>query len=285
VTPRLATAPVSWGIDFAGAPGNPPWAEVLDGIAATGLTGLELGPVGYLPETPEVLRAELGARGLEPVGSFLFEPLHDPEARDDVLATARRASRWIAASGGRILVVLDRVSAVRAPTAGRPGPAVRLGPRSWRAMRDTTLAVAEIAREANLEPVLHGHAGTFLESADEIERMLEATGLGVCADTGHLAYAGIDPAAFLRDHGPRIRHVHLKDLDLAVARSRRGFWAAVAAGAFVPIGSGSVDFAAVLEALGGIGYEGWAVLEQDRVPGSGEPVADVRRGVAHLAAT
>ena len=94
---RLATGPVSWGVDFADAPSNPPWREVLDAIARTGLGALELGPVGYLPERADALRSELAERGLEAVGSFVFEDLHDPRARrrsaPSPSAPARRSRR------------------------------------------------------------------------------------------------------------------------------------------------------------------------------------------------
>jgi inosose dehydratase len=282
---RPATGPVSWGVDFAGAAGNPPWPDVLDGIAATGLSGLELGPVGYLPEEPDRLAAELDARGLRAVGSFVFEPLHDPAQREAVLATARRACAWIAAAGGSVLVILDRVSPVRAATAGRPDRAARLAPAAWDGLVRRIEAVAELARAAGLVPVVHPHAGTFLEFADEIEAMLAATGIGLCLDTGHLAYAGLDPVAWAER--AEIRHVHLKDLDRAVLDAALGrgdgFWEAVAAGVFCPVGGGAVDFGGVLAALEAAGYAGWATIEQDRVPGGGDPVADVRRSAAQLA--
>jgi inosose dehydratase len=277
---RLATAPVSWGVDFADAAGNPPWRDVLDGIAASGLRGLELGPVGYLPEARDELAGELAARGLEAVGSFVFEPLHDPAQAAAVLATARRACAWIAAAGGRVLVILDRVSPARAATAGHADRAPRLAPAAWAGFRDRIAAVAAIADAAGLDPVLHPHAGTYLEFADEIEPMLAATGLGLCLDTGHLAYAGLDPVAWAAR--PEVRHVHLKDFDPALVPAAGGFWEAVAAGAFRPIGAGRVDFGGVLAALHGAGYAGWATLEQDRRPGSGDPIADVRRSVAHV---
>jgi inosose dehydratase len=262
---RYATGPVSWGVDFAGAPGNPPWRAVLDGIAETGLTALELGPVGYLPESPDVLRRELAARGLTAIGSFVFEPLHDPAAFDRVLATARRAAAWIAAAGGRLLVVIDRA----APHARPAGPG----------LADRVVAVAEIARAHGLEPVLHPHAATAIETAEEIEAMLATTGLGLCLDTGHLTLAGLDPVEWAAR--PDVRHVHLKDCRPAVAEGR-GFWDAIAAGVFCPIGGGAVDFAGVIRALERNDYQGAAVLEQDRRPGSGDPAGDVRRSLAHL---
>ena len=118
---RLATGPVTWGVDFADAPANPPWAHVLDEIAASGLGALELGPVGYLPEDADTLRAALASRGLEAVGSFVFEDLHTPANADAVLATARRACAAIRAAGGTVLAIIDRPDEERAATAGRDG--------------------------------------------------------------------------------------------------------------------------------------------------------------------
>ena len=45
---RGGNAPVSWGVYEADRP-NPPFARVLDDIAAAGYAGTELGPYGYLP--------------------------------------------------------------------------------------------------------------------------------------------------------------------------------------------------------------------------------------------
>jgi inosose dehydratase len=78
---RIANAPVSWGVDYAADPDNPPWERVLDEIAAAGYTRLELGPIGYLPEDPQRLGSELAARGLTPVGTFIFDFLRDPSQR------------------------------------------------------------------------------------------------------------------------------------------------------------------------------------------------------------
>ena len=114
---RLATGPVTWGVDFADAPGNPPWAHVLDEIAASGLGALELGPVGYLPEDPDTLRAALASRGLEAVGSFVFEDLHTPAQR-------RRGARR------------DRARACAAIRAARRQRAGHHRPARRRARRD-----------------------------------------------------------------------------------------------------------------------------------------------------
>jgi inosose dehydratase len=277
---RLATGPVSWGVDVADAPGNPPWEDVLDEIALSGFTGTELGPVGYLPEEPVRLRAAIESRGLSVGGSFVFQPLSDPAARDAVLAVARRTCAAIAAAGGAHLVVIDLVSPERAATAGDPDAAVRLDEAGWAALVDGVAAVAELAAfDYGLRPVFHPHVGSHVEFADEIERLLDSVAIDLCIDTGHSAYAGVDPVALFERRAPRVPYLHLKDVEptvLAGALAERiGFWAAIDRGVFCPLGQGMVDFPGLANALERAGFDGWATVEQDRVPGSGAPLADV----------
>jgi len=286
---RLATGPVSWGVDFADAPGNPPWQQVLDEIQRSGVAALELGPVGYLPEDPERLRGALDARGLTAVGSFVFEDLHDPAQGDQVLHVAERACRAIAAAGGSVLVIIDRPGAERVATAGRSDAARRLDAGEWAAMLDLTRRVAEIARRHGLRPAFHPHAGGYVEFRDEIERLLGDTDLDLCLDTGHAEYAGMFAHEALIAFGERIAHVHLKDIDRYVlARvhgERLSFWEAIEARVFCPIGDGLLDISGVARALGQIGYGGFATVEQDRVPGSGSPLEDLLASVRVLAAS
>lgn len=280
----LATAPVTWGVDFADAEGNPPWQLVLDEIARSGVSALELGPVGYLPEDPAALREALGARNLTAVGSFVFEDFHDQAHGRRTAAVAIRACRAIAAAGGRLLVIIDRPSNARAATAGRSDAATRLHGPAWRGMLDRFEATASVARDHGLTPVVHPHAGTFVEFEDEIERLLDATSLHLCLDSGHTAYAGLDASAAITAYGPRISHVHLKDVSGQVLGRVRndalGFWAAVEQGVFCPLGEGQVGLSPVLAALADVGYTGYATVEQDRVAGSGAPLEDLMRSVA-----
>jgi inosose dehydratase len=285
-TIMLATGPVTWGVDFADVPGNPPWEQVLDEIEASGIGALELGPVGYLPEQPERLRAELSSRHLSAVGSFLFEDFHDPAQHERIAGLAVRACRAISAAGGDVLVVIDRPGDERAATAGRPADARRLAPGEWRAMVAGLNQASQIAADHGLRTAVHPHAGSYLEFRDEIERLLADSDLPLCFDTGHAAYAGIRPEEALVTFASRLAHVHFKDVDPAVlARVQAGelsFWPAIAAGVFCPIGRGVVDFGAVGAALGQASYQGYATIEQDRVPGSGAPLDDLRQCLAAL---
>jgi inosose dehydratase len=177
-------------------------------------------------------------------------------------------------------VVIDLVNPERVATAGRPDCARRLPPPRWRGLVDGVRAVAAVAaQEFALRPLFHPHAGSFVEFEDEIERLLEAVAIDLCLDTGHCAYAGVDPVRLYERHAARIPYLHLKDVDPAVHRrvltGELDFWAAVAAGVFCPVGRGSVRFGALARVLERRGFDGWAAVEQDRdarAPGS--PLAD-----------
>lgn len=285
-----ATAPGTWGVEPGGSPLDPPWTRVLDEIAVAGFDGSELGPLGYYPEQPAWLRHELDARALRLAGGFVMEPLHDGAQLARTLGVARRTCAALAGAGASVLVVIDALAPTRSATAGRDRDAVRLATPQWRQLIAAVTQIAAIAAgEFGLAVAFHPHAGTHVEFDDEIERLLADTDpdqIGLCLDTGHCRYAGIDPLTLIDEHGERIRHVHLKDVDgIALERAlARGssFEQAVADGVFCPLGLGDVDLAAVAHALGRIGFDGWAVFEQDRAPGAPGARAEAAASLRHL---
>ncbi len=284
MTIQIAAAPCSWGVDFADTPTNPPWMQVIDEIAASGVPAMELGPVGYFPEDPTTIRNLLAERSLISAGSVMFDDFHDPAARERLLGIGDRVCRLIVASGGTILSIIDKPDDVRVATAGRPDAAPRLDDTRWKEMLDQIGAIADLARSIGAHPVVHPHVGGYIEFEDEIERIVADTDLDLCLDTGHLAYARMDPVAMLERHADRLAHVHFKDIRgdvlARVDREHLTFWQAIEADIFCPIGEGVVDISQVLATLDRIGYNGFATIEQDRVPGSGEALDELRKSIA-----
>jgi inosose dehydratase len=293
VSVRLATGPVSWGVDFADSPDNPPWRDVLEGIGRSGYRWTELGPVGYLPTDPQMLRPELERLGLQVAGSFVFEPLHEGLRLGEILLATRRACRAIRGAGGRFLVIIDLVTPERVVTAGRPEAAPRLPARRWLTLKNGIEEVAEVAHdEFGLRPVLHPHVGSWVEFEDEIERLLDALDprtIGLCLDTGHCAYAGVDPVALYERHAARVDYLHLKDVDARVLHRALSepldFWEAISAGIFCPVGAGLVNFRALARSLERHGFDGPATVEQDRDPRRGSnPLPEVVASRSYLEA-
>jgi len=134
----------------------------------------------------------------------------------------------------------------------------------------------------------------MVETADDVERVLVGSGIGLCLDTGHLLIGGAHPVALAAKHAGRIRHTDLKDVDATWARRVQSgdvtYTDAVRQGMYRPLGKGDVDIAAIVGSLEHAGYDGWYVLEQDTIlagpPGLGElgPIADVRASLEHLRA-
>jgi inosose dehydratase len=285
---RLANAPVSWGVEDPSDPSTPRWPGVLSDIAGAGFAGTELGPLGYLPEDPVTLRRELDERGLELVGGYVFEPLHTEAAAARALELARRTCALVSAAGGVLLVIIPGFTPEREPTAGRRAAAPALSEAGWDTMVEALAEIARVAREEHgLIGVVHPHAGGYVEFEDEIERLVDATDLPLCIDTGHCAYAGIDPVALYRRLADRVAYFHLKDVDperLERALERElGFEEAVGERVFCPLGGGVVDFAGLAAALTEHGFVGWATVEQDRLPtDSTTPAADAAASLAHL---
>jgi inosose dehydratase len=287
---KVANAPVSWGVDYADGPNNPAWPAVMDGIRAAGYEYTELGPYGYYPTDRARLRAEFEKRGLSVTGGFIFQVLHDPAMAESVLEVTRRTVDLLSAVGGKSLVTIDHISAERMATAGRADLAVPLEASRRAHMVSLIDQIADIALAKGVTPVLHQHAGCYIEFEQEIEDLLgklDDGRVGLCIDTGHMTYAGIDPVAFFRRHKERVKYFHFKDIEPSVhARVLAGpipFLTAVQHKVFCPIGTGMVDWTALVAALQAADFKGAATVEQDIDPAlEVNPLEDARKSRTYL---
>ena len=275
----VASAPVSFGVDeiIADDAWMPGPDEMLDWMVEIGYEGTELGPPGFLGDAEQV-RARLTSRGLQLVGAFLPQRFSRDEKADEDRAWLRRSLRLIregAPEGSRPFAVLcDGIDEpVRHAFSGR----IPEHPEAWLPVDrfETLMAnlhrAAEICRMEGFEVVIHPHAGTYVETADEIARVMERLDpalLGLCLDTGHFRFGGADPVQAVHDYRDLIRHVHIKDCKSAVMddvkREGKGLEAALARGVFTELGDGDSGIAEVIEALRTIDYRGWLVVEQDQ---------------------
>jgi len=292
---RVANAPCSWGVlEFDAAVAPPPASQVLDEMAAAGYDGTELGDWGFLPTDPAALSAELARRELALVAAFVPIAFASAGAIDAGLDRALRVAQLLAASGATTsCVVLSDDNATvphRTARAGRIREQDGLRAGEWDAFAERVTHVARALRDqTGLRAVFHHHCAGYVETPREIDELMTRTDpelVGLCLDTGHLTFAGGDPAAALAAYGPRIRHVHFKDCDPAIReRARAEAWDyhhAVGAGIFCEMGRGAVAFDAIVDDLRRRNYSGWIVVEQDVLPGGGTPAASARRNRTHL---
>ena len=110
--------------------------------------------------------------------------------------------------------------------------------------------------------------------------------LKLCFDTGHLLFGGGDVLATLDRWGDRVHHVHFKDIRPDVVKdireNRGSFLDAVICGAFTVPGDGCIDFHAVGNALKGMDYSGWIVVEAEQDPAKAPPKEYSQMGFDHI---
>lgn len=296
---ELAAAPITWGVcELPGWGRELPYGRVLDEMAALGFRGTELGPQGYLPADPARLHQELRRRGLALVGAFCPVSFHDPTSAGASLRAGEALGSLLALSGaeggaeGPLLVAADAGDARRRAIAGRVGEGDGLDGAAWSRLGDGLTRLAEACARMGVRVAFHPHAGTYVETEREVERLLSHTPpdlVGLCLDTGHLAYGGADPVRVCRMYASRVWHVHAKDVrpDVLERVRRQGvdYATAVGEGVFAPLGDGAVDFPALVHALRAAAYDGWCVLEQDVRLGDPwpdqDPGANARRSAAY----
>ncbi len=292
---KIANAPCSWGV-IEGIEGDRSgYSKLLDEMHETGYDGTELGDWGFMPTDPEKLSAELEARKLKLLASWVSVFLHDPERHAQSEAEAVRTAGLLAAVGGSsALVVLGNdpyiPNHIRNINAGRITPEMGMTDAQWEVFAEGANRVARaVKRETGLRTVFHHHIATWIETPAETTKLLELTDpsvMGLCFDTGHYSFAGGDPLEGLERHKDRIWHVHFKDHDPKIAaQSRVEGWTGVQAvehGVFCELGHGNVNFPAVKAKLESWGYDGWIVVEQDVLPGMGNPKESARRNREYL---
>jgi inosose dehydratase len=288
---RIGNAPCSWGVEFPDDPRNPAWKAVLEECFGAGYKGIELGPVGFMPEDPSVLSEALAQYDLELIGGVVFRPFHDPDAWENVLDGTHRTAKALVAHGAQHMVLIDSISPRRAPTAGRPDEAEQMDASEWAAYRDRIVEAAKIGTEDyGLTVGIHAHAAGFMDFEPELERLLDEVDekyLKICFDTGHHSYAGFDPVAFMERNIGRISYMHFKDIDpkvkADVVAKRTGFYDACGQGIFCNLGDGDVDFPKVRQILLDNGFQGWCTVEQDCDPTLDvSPINDARANREYL---
>lgn len=287
---KVANAPCSWGIlEFELERGVTDCLQILEEMREVGYEGTELGDWGFLPTDPAELAQAVSDHQLDLLAAFVPVALSDPAAGNEGIEAAIRTARLLAgAAGGNAFIVLaddNGKDGVRTKYAGRISSDMGLSSGQW---QNFAAAAENIARSVlettGLRTVFHHHCAGFVETPEEVEKLLRLTDsglLGLCLDTGHYRFGGGDPVEAIERFAGRIWHVHFKDCHAEIAAQSRlegwDYFESVRRGVFCELGLGQVDFESVKRALENIGYAGWIVVEQDVLPGMGTPKESARR--------
>lgn len=225
--------------------------EAVREIGAVGYEGTEVfdGNLAAIANDPQPFLDALAESGVELVSVYSGANFVYADVLPDEMARLRRACELAQQFGASRLVVGG--GARRA--SGTPD-------EDYDRLAGALDDVTDLAADHGLEASYHPHLTTIVESPEELDRLMMRTRIGFCPDTAHLAAAAGDPAAIIRRYPERLKHVHLKDIDLATTT-------------FVPLGQGDLDLDDILRAVVEARYDSWLVVELDATDGAPQDAA------------
>jgi inosose dehydratase len=264
---NIAFNPLSWYLTVDGWHPElaPPLSAILKAIRTAGYDGVhsDIPPGMSSVEYSGVL----SDAGLLPAPGYFQARFSDPGERTAIVASAACIARDHAALGLDRIFLADQMG-VAMPRLANPAQGVEADPRRLARLIDGIAATAEAMIAEGVTPCLHLHVGTWIETVDEADAVLGAIPaklLMVGPDTGHIAWAGGNPVAFVEKHAGRIGAVHIKDIRRSVAAAVRNeggdYRNAGARHIWTELGRGDLDLEGVLKALSG--FDGWYIIEVD----------------------
>jgi inosose dehydratase len=284
---KLAIAPIGWtNDDLPELGGEIPFEQCVSEMALAGFAGSEVG--NKYPKDPKVLNKALKLRGLTICNAW-FSSFLTTKPYKEVEKAFIAHRDFLYAVGARVIGAAEQGHSIQ----GQPKPVFDDKPSftdaEWDKLCDGLNKLGKKAAEKGMKLTYHHHMGTGVQSAEEIDRLMEGTDpklLGLLYDTGHLVFAGEDHLAVLDKWIKRIGHIHLKDMRPAIrkqaVKEKWSFLQAVKAGVFTVPGDGCVDFTPVFAALKKAKYAGWMVVEAEQDPAKANPLEYAMKARAYI---
>jgi inosose dehydratase len=235
------------------------------------------------------LKDELDRRGLTITAGTTFEQLHRPDGWESTWRDVAKTAELTAAMGAKHLVVMPSMwrgdnGEIVEERLDREGQA-----RHGQAVTELGRRLAE---EFGLQTQYHPHADGHVDTQDTVERLLEETDaayVNLCLDTGHISYCGGDNLELIRKYPERIGYLHLKQVDpkilAEVDAEGLSVDEAVRRGVMCEPPNGVPDLPPLLDALGALDLDVFAIVEQDMYPCPPDvPLPIAERTLAYLTA-
>lgn len=221
---------------------TPVLPQIFADMRYAGLDCVELMHTALRPDDAVERIGGLAAQHRLPVLGMSFGgAMWDRAEHAAVLADAERVIPRLAQLGGRTLGI--SVGAIQW------GSKLRKSPEQLDAQADCLRTIYALCKAHGIVPNLHNHTYEVENDLHDLRGTLERlpdTKLG--PDLNWLVRSGVDPVAFLRQFGPRIVFLHLRD------QHQDGRWSEA-------LGDGDMDWDAIAVALRDIRFEGDAVIE------------------------
>lgn len=273
---RLGMSPISWSNDDLPQLGGETSLETcLKETRQAGFVGTETG--GKFPKDASALADVLKDHDLALVSGWYSGTLINNDLESEIaritpqLELFRQVGASVIVYGETYETVQNRQER---PLSTRP----KLADFDVAAYGARLTKLAEHCAAQGVPLTFHHHMGTAVETEAEIDQLMAHTGeaVGLLLDTGHLVFAGGNIAAVIDKYGPRITHVHTKDIrqDILnhVRKDTESFLDCVLKGVFTVPGDGMIDYDDVMARLYDVSYEGWVIIEAEQDPAKANPL-------------
>jgi inosose dehydratase len=237
---KYGYAAITWGANVT---------QAIEDISAVGFHAIQLRSEAFAQfgDRPAALKDLLDRHHLTMAVLSSGNLSIDPAKEESEIATHVSHAKFVKAVGGAYLQVIDERPKGRAIVAD-----------DYRRLGRLLTRLGQRTADAGVPLVYHHHMNSLGEKPDEVAAVLDAADrrhVKLLFDTAHYQQGGGDPVAAIRRYRDWIQVLHLKDVE-PFNNSYR----------FVELGRGRVDLPAVFKALDDIGFDGWAIVELDRVP-------------------
>ncbi|WP_312520284.1 myo-inosose-2 dehydratase [Anaerospora sp.] len=274
----LGIAPIAWtNDDLPELGGENTFEQCVSEMALAGFTGSEVG--NKYPRDTEVLKKALSLRGIA-IASAWFSSFLTIKPYEETAEAFIRHRDFLHEMGAKVIVVAEQGHSIQGIA---DAPVFEKKPffteTEWERLARGLESLGKLAVEKEMKLVYHHHMGTGVQTAAEINRLMQMTDpslVYLLFDTGHLTFSGENPEEVLLTHAGRIKHVHLKDIrrDVLqkVSKEQLSFLEAVKAGAFTVPGDGMIDFEPLFNILCKANYQGWFIVEAEQDPALANPL-------------
>lgn len=275
---KLGIAPIAWTNDDMPDLGSEnTFEQCVSEMALAGYTGSEIG--NKYPTDEASLKKALELRNLEICNSW-FSTFLISRPFEETEKEFIKKVRFLKNMGAKVIGVSEQSYSIQGkldvPVFGNKHI---MDQDEWKLLCDGLNKLGQIAKDEGINLTFHHHMGTVVQTATEVERMMENTDpeyVSLLFDSGHFAYCGEDPVEMVTTYIDRIKHVHLKDIRPEIVKKVKdenlSFLQGVRLGTFTVPGDGCVDFDSIFKVLSDNHYNGYMLVEAEQDPALANPL-------------
>jgi len=285
---HLGIAPIAWtNDDMPDLGAENTFEQCVSEMALAGFTGCEVG--NKYPRDTAALKKALDLRGMRICNAWYSTFLTTAPYEETEKGFIEHIT-FLKEMGAKVVGVSEQGHSIQGTDKSIFRDKYVMDDREWEFLCTGLDKLGRVAKDRGIALTCHHHMGTVVQTAAEIDRMMENTDpelVGLLFDSGHLAYCGEDYLAVLKKYAGRTRHVHLKDIrpDVVekVKAENKSFLDGVRMGAFTIPGDGCIDFDPIFKVLEENQYEGYMLVEAEQDPAKANPLEYAIRARKYIA--